>query len=174
VALNRYRADDASLNNTLKQHLVDSFPSTASEFINSTTYGVLENLKSFYVSFPPELDHEGLAEYHFTLHNSGPALRKFSHAASSLTSISPSDIFPLRSGTSPQFPKMQRKGRSQSYAGSSKWFRNQEFQVSPAAQDVTQAEMDLLKELKQILEVDFYVLAFAAPLTDLFRSTLVT
>ena len=143
--------------------------------MNSTAHGVLENLKSFYVSFPPELDHKDLAEHHFTLHNAGPTLRNFSHATLSLTSsTSPSDILPSRSGTSQQCPKVQRKGGTQSHAGSSKRFRNQEYQVFPAVQDVTQAETDLLMELKQILQVDFYVLAFAIPSTDLFRSTLVT
>jgi hypothetical protein len=129
--------------------------------MNSTAHGVLENLKAFFVSFPPEQDHKDLAEHHFTLHKAVLTLRNFSHASSLTSSASPLDMLSSRSGTSTQSLKIQRKGRSQSYAGSGKWYRDQGSEVFTNAQDVTQLEADLLKELKQIMQVYFYLLTFA-------------
>jgi hypothetical protein len=127
--------------------------------MDSAAHVALENLKGFFVSFPPEQDHKDLAEHHFALHQASLTLCNFSHATSSLDSSM--DMFSLRRGTSPQSPKMQRKGRPRSYAGGGKWRHNQENQVPTDVQDATQLEADLLKEMKQILQVNLHLLAFA-------------
>jgi hypothetical protein len=155
--------DDATLNQEFSEALSTTFPTTAKGFVDSNAQKLLEYLKIFYHSIPPEendIETLKLDAIHHRLHRITPALAILSQSTFDSTStLSPEPRSPkspsVDEGDEIPFLRKQRKKKSRgaSIVIDDGAFLGIGVRMPRGLEEAEHLERDLLDELKGTLKV---------------------
>jgi hypothetical protein len=163
--------DDTELNGHFAKIFNATFPSTANLYVDSIFQRIIDNLKLFYFSLPPDAEGDGLSELHSTMKTiqaAIPALRALKlidlDFSASISPTSPRASALAASPTSPvieddnlPFLKKKNQQRSKKSRALSMHVDDSAFRAINAKrpqspEEVRKLEITLLEEQKRILE----------------------
>lgn len=145
---------DAALNEQFVESLSVTFPANAKDFVASTARNLLEQLKAFYLSVPPEEDDSDMAKIHFTLHKTDSILVNLSEFNYTDSSGPLSPTSPIADDENPALVKKHRKKKSRgmSIVVDDGPFKSVGIRKPSGTEEATLLESNLLEERKDFLK----------------------